>query len=105
MLAFADKVAAAVRSHERGVNGVCRHVTTLAGAVGFCGTIHRQGKFTCEDDVCGFGAMGMVGIARMGSVFPNVSVGEAFALELGDEFVFVHAVILQKSWGCRDEVG
>ncbi len=38
----------------------------------------------------GVGGMGMVSIARVRNIFPDVGVRKAFVLELGDEFVVRH---------------
>src|SRR5271157_1456693 len=38
--------------------------------------------------------MRVIGIARVGNIFPDIGAGEAFALEFGDEFVFLHGGIV-----------
>lgn len=46
--------------------------------------------------MCGFHVMRVVRIASVGAIFPDVGEEEALALELGDEFAFLHEVILQR---------
>lgn len=95
-LALADEVAAAFGAHDGGVNGIGRNVEAFSGAIRFRNAVHGEGHFPSRDDVRRFHPVGVVGITRVGPVFPDKDVSEAFTLELGDESVLTHGGIVAR---------
>ena len=72
------------------MDGVCGNIAAIACVIGVGFPIHNQCHFAAKNDVCGFRAMGVVGIARIWTILPHIGMGKAFALKLGDEFALVH---------------
>ena len=80
------------------MHGAGGNVAALAGAVGGAAAAHDQGQLAVENDVRCLGGVGVVGIAGVRAVLPDVGVREAFGAELLREFCcIVHALSSQCS--------
>jgi hypothetical protein len=79
-----------MRSHNRGMDGVCRNVAAAASAVGVRCAVHAEGQLSTQNDVSGFHRMSVVSVAGVGPVLPDVGVRKTFTTELRDEFVLSH---------------
>lgn len=80
--ALADEIAAAEVSHLRGVRSASGNVAALAGMVDARFPVYGESHFTAQNDVSGFGRMGVRWIVRVWTIRPCVGVREAFALKL-----------------------
>src|ERR1700674_2341777 len=66
------------------------YVTALTGVIGLTPPAHGKRHLALQNNVRRFDRMGMVGITRVRSILPNVSMAEAFALQLFFELRSVH---------------
>jgi hypothetical protein len=67
-----------------------RNVAAFSRAIRRASTVHRQRHLSFENDVRGFDAVGVVGIAAIRPVLPNTGVTKALAMQLLFEFGDVH---------------
>ena len=71
-----------MRSHLRGMHGIGGNIATFSYAVGTRLAALRQGHFAVQDDVRRFNGVRVIGIERVWSVLPNISVRKSLTLKL-----------------------
>ena len=91
--ALTDDVATTERAHHRGMRHAGGNVAAVSGAVEMCFAIYGEGHLTAENDMGGFGNVRVVGVLRIWSIGPDVSVGKTFALQLRCEPSFVQHLV------------
>lgn len=60
------------------MDGMGGNVAAFAGTVGACSAIHCESHFAVQNDVGGFDGVGVIGIAGVRHILPDVGLPEAF---------------------------
>ena len=78
--ALTDDVATTERAHHCGMRHAGGNVAAVSGAVEMCFAIYGEGHLTAENAMGGFVNVRVVGVLRIWSIGPDISVGKTFTL-------------------------
>ena len=101
--ALTDDVATTERTHHCGMRHASGNVATVSGAVEMLLAIYGEGHLAAENDMGGSGSVCVVGVFRIWSIGPDISVGKTFSLQLRCESSFVQHLVQTFRLECPEQ--
>src|SRR5579863_3947082 len=95
-LAFANYVPATARAHSSRVHPSSRNITALALTKCSCLGANLQGELALQNNVCGLGGVGVLGITGIRPILPDVSLRESLLAQFLHDFFLVHIAIIPR---------